>query len=453
MKVVSILGDPKGRYAAESMINPSQSKQTHFSFSGWLTLAGVMLAYGGICGNVTYAFGVFLPSMGETFGWSRSALSGPYTLFLVIGGMLGPLAGFTIARFGARKNIVLGNVIAALGLLGMSQVREIWHVYLFFGVMGGLGLAFSEFLPVTTVINHWFIRRRSLALGLLFAAGGAGGFFLPPLISALMSSLGWRWTWACLASIHLVLGVVLAGLFIRNKPEDVGRFPDGHASQEQLDHSHQAARGRVYHTKEDWCVRDALQTPALWILLILFSVLLFTTTMLTTHQVAYLQDLNYSPMVSATALGLMLGMSILGRMVSGILGMRFEGRYLAAVFMACMGLGIVSLMNARGIFFVYLYSTLTGIGFGGMIVLLPNVMGAYFGRTHFSRIVGWTTPVVTLASAVSPMLAGFLYDATGSYFLPFTLAAALLFGCVLLAIFARPPCPVIGRSPVQPFNI
>jgi MFS family permease len=107
--------------------------------------------------------------------------------------------------------------------------------------------------------------------------------------------------------------------------------------------------------------------------------------------------------------------------------------------MACLGLGIVSLMNARGIFFVYLYSILTGIGFGGMIVLLPNVMGAYFGRTHFSRIVGWTTPVVTLASAISPMLAGFLYDATGSYFLPFAIAAAMLFGCCILAFFARPP--------------
>ncbi len=95
-------------------------------------------------------------------------------------------------------------------------------------------------------------------------------------------------------------------------------------------------------------MRDALRTPALWILLILFSVLLFATNMLTTHQVAYLRDLQYSPMVSATALGLMLGMSILGRLFSGILGMRFDGRYLAAVFLACMGLGIVSLMNARG---------------------------------------------------------------------------------------------------------
>lgn len=132
--------------------------------------------------------------------------------------MLGPLVGFTIARFGARKNIVAGNSIAVLGLLGMSQVREIWHVYLFFGIMGGLGLAFLT--STTTVINHWFIRKRSLALGFLFASGGAGGFFMPPLISFLMTGIGWRWTWVCLAGIHLLLGVVLAGWLIRNTPEE-----------------------------------------------------------------------------------------------------------------------------------------------------------------------------------------------------------------------------------------
>jgi MFS family permease len=408
-------------------------------FQGWATLFGIMLAYGGICGNITYAYGVFLPSMGETFHWSRSSLSGPYTLFLIIGGILGPLAGFTIARFGARRNIIFCNIFAALGLLGMSQVRELWHVYLFFGFMAGIGLAFGEYLPVTTVINNWFIRRRSFAMGLLFASGGVGGFILPPLISWFISGLGWRWTWVCLAGMHLLLTVILAGILIRSRPEDVGQVPDGSAEAIRLDKLNVSAQSRVYQTPVDWTIGDALRAPALWMLIVLFSVILFVMNLLSTHQVAYLQDLSYSPLTSATALGLMLGMSIIGRIVCGVLGMRFEGRYLAAVFLACMGLGILFLMNARGIFFVYLYSILTGIGFGGMIVLLPNVIGAYFGRTHYSQITGWTTPVVTLACAGSPTMAGLLYDATGKYFLSFAIAAALLFGCVFIALLTRPP--------------
>lgn len=358
---------------------------------------------------------------------------------------MGPLAGMTVAKFGARKNIVFFNVIAALGLFGMSQVRSIWHVYLFFGLMAGLGIAFGEFIPITTVVNNWFVRRRSIAMGLLFASGGLGGFILPPLISRLISGLGWRWAWVFLAGNHLLLTAVLGGTLIRSRPEDVEQQPEKAPEVAGPTHLRQpSSHGRIYQTPKDWTVEAALRSPALWMLMVLFSIILFVTGLLTTHQVAYLQDLNYSPLISATALGLMIGMSIIGRLSCGLLGMRFEGRYLAASFLGSMGLGILALMNARGISFVYLYSILTGIGFGGMIVLMPNLIGAYFGRTHYSRIIGWTIPIVTVISAGGPILAGFLYDTTGNYFLPLALAAAFIFAGIPIALMARPPRPEQG---------
>ena len=408
-------------------------------FYGWTALIGVMLAYGGLCGDVIYAYGVFLPAMGETFHWSRSALSGSYGLFIIVGGMLGPVAGMTVSRFGARKNIVLCNIVAALGLLGMSQVEELWHVYLFFGLMAGMSLAFGEFISVTTVINNWFIRRRSLAMGLLFASGGIGGFAFPPLISWFISDLGWRIAWVCIAAIHLLLTVILSGILIRSRPEDVGQAPDGLFDVTSQTLSKKTAPNRVYQTSVDWNLRDALRAPALWMIIVLFSAFFFASNMLTTHQVVYLQDLNFSPMRSATAFGLMIGISIIGRLLSGALGLRFEGRHLAAVFLTSMGLGIIVLIYARDIYSIYLYSILTGIGFGGTIVLMPNLIGAYFGRTHYSRIVGWTTPIVTLVCAASPVIAGFLCDVTGKYFLSFSLAAIVIFASVTLTLLSRPP--------------
>ncbi len=410
-------------------------------FYGWTTLIGVMLAYCGVCGDITYAYGVFLPQIGETLNWSRSALSGPYTVFIIVAGMLGPVAGITVSKFGARKNIIFSNIIAILGLLGMSQVREIWQVYFFFGLMAGIGIAFGEFIPTTTVVNNWFIQRRSLAMGLLFASGGLGGFALPPLISWLISGLGWRWAWVCLAGIHLLLTVIMGGILIRSRPADVGQVPDGGSKATRQTDINVITSRRVYQTAVDWKVGDALRTKALWLMMAIFSATWFTMNMLTTHQVAYLQDLLFSPMMSATALGLTIGMSIIGRLVCGALGMRFEGRYLAAIFLASMGLGILSLMYARGISYVYLYSILTGIGFGGMVVLMPNLFGAYFGRTNYAKIIGWTTPIATLASAGSPALAGFLYDITGRYFLPFAIAAAFIFVSIVFALLAHPPRP------------
>jgi MFS family permease len=157
--------------------------------------------------------------------------------------------------------------------------------------------------------------------------------------------------------------------------------------------------------------------------------------------------------MSATVFGLMIGISVIGRLLSGALALRFEGRYLAAVFLTSMGLGILALIYARDISFIYLYSILTGVGFGGMIVLMPNLLGAYFGRTHYSRIVGWTTPIITLACAASPVIAGFLYDVTGKYFVSFSLAAVLIFASVIITLLSRPPrLPATIKAPGSSTN-
>jgi MFS family permease len=408
-------------------------------FSGWRILAGLMITYSALCGDITYAYGVFLPSMSEAFQWSRSALSGPYVLFFIFGGVLGPITGHSVARFGARKIMVLFNVLAALGLFGMSLVRELWQVYLCFGVMAGLGIAFAEFIPITTVINNWFVRRRSVAMGLLFASGGLGGFLLPPLISRLISGVGWRWAWVCLAGIHFMLTVVIGGLLIRGRPEDLGQEADGLHSMSMEEAPGRASRRPVFQTPVDWTVEEALRSPALWQITALFAIILFVTNMLTTHQVAYLQDLHFSPFLSASALGLMIGMSILGRLSSGFLGMRYEGRYLAAFFLASMGVGVLFLIGARSLLWIYLYSALTGIGFGGMVVLVPTLLGSYFGRTHYSQIIGWTATGVTAISAGSPSLAGYFYDATGHYQLPLGIGAVLLFAGIFIALLTHPP--------------
>ncbi len=422
-------------------------------FYGWTSLIGVMLAYGGLCGDITYAYGIFLPAMGESFHWSRSAFSGPYSLFIIVGGLLGPVAGVTVSRFGARKNIILCNVVAVFGLLGMSRVGELWHVYLFFGVMAGMSLGFGEFVSVTTVINNWFIQKRPYAMGLLFVSGGIGGLACPPLISSLISGLGWRAAWVCIATIHLVLTVVLAGILIRSRPEDVGQAPDGLSDVTSQSFLNTRARNRVYQTSVDWSLKEAMRTPTLWLIVASFSAFFFALNMLTTHQVVYLQGLNFSPMMSATVFGLMIGISIIGRLLSGALALRFEGRYLAAVFLASMGLGILALIYARDTSFIYLYSVLTGIGFGGMIVLMPNLLGAYFGRADYSRIVGWTTPIVTLACAASPVIAGLLYDVTGRYFLSFSLAAVLIFASVVTILLSSPPqVPATIKAPASSPN-
>jgi cyanate permease len=416
-------------------------------FYGWISLVGLMLVYGSYCGNIVYGYGVFLPAMGASFDWGRSALSGPYMLFFIIGGLLGPVAGMTIARFGARKNIIICNLIAVAGLFGMSQVGAIWHVYIFFGMAIGSAVAFGEFIPITTVINNWFIRKKSMAMGLLFASGGIGGFVMPPVISWLITAYGWPRAWACLAVIHLLLAVVIGGLLIRNQPEDIGQQPDGADAPPAITFPELTAEMRNPPAQMDWTVGQALRSPALWMIVVLFAIILFVSNILSTHQVAYLQDLGFSSMTSASALGMMLGFSIIGRLLCGVLGMRLEGRRLAVFFLSCMGLGALALMRARSMDFIYAYSILTGIGFGGMIVLMPHLFGTYFGRTHYARIIGWTAPVVTVTSAMGPALAGYLYDATGNYDLSLTITVGLIVSGIVIGLLMPARTAYIPQRP------
>ena len=416
-------------------------------FYGWTALAGVTLVYFALCGDISYAYGVFLPAMCQEFGWSRSALSIPYTSLLIVVGILGPLAGISISRFGPRKNIVISNFIAVLGLLGMSIIEETWHVYLFFGVLGGLAISFGEFIPTTAVVNNWFVKRRALALSLLLTSGGVGGFAFPPMISWLITSLGWRLGWICLGVIHLILAVVIGGILIRNRPEDIGQVPDGKAIQVAQETSiNNPTAGRVYQTPVDWKLGDALRTPALWLIVFFSSATLYTLNILTTHQVAYLQGLGFSHMTASTAMGLVVGMSIIGRLGCGILGTRFEGRYLAVALLAGLICGMVTLINAGTLPLIYLYATLSGIGYGGILVLMPALFGTYFGRANYPRIAGWTTPVSILLCGFSPLLTGVIYDSTGSYIPAIWVAVAFLVVGLVCAFLARPPKPATSMS-------
>jgi len=401
-----------------------------------------MLVSFSMVGTVMLPYGVFLPTMCEELGWSRSAMSAPYTAFWIFTGLLGPLAGITIGKFGARKNIIIGNLVIALGVLGMSLVKEIWHIYLFYTVLVGGGQAFGTFIAITTTINSWFARRRALILSLVLSAGGIGALTFAPLISWLIASQGWQIAWVYVAGLHLILAVFAGGILIRNKPEEPYQLPDSETtSTSQAAGVTDQAQSRTYQTPVEWRVGDALRTPALWLVVAFVSSSMFALNFLSLHQVAYLQDLQYSPMVAATAVGMLSGMSIVGQLASGALGTRFEGRHIAAVCLVGFAVGITILMNVRSLPLIYLHTVISGISCGGIMVIMPVLIGAYFGSAAYAQIIGWTTPVTTLFSAGSPLLAAFIFDSTGSYKPVFVTSLILLGAGLVCALLARPPKP------------
>lgn len=410
-------------------------------FYGWIALAGAMLVYFTTSGTFFYSYGVFLPAMCNEYGWSRALVGGGLSVALLAFGLPSPLIGASIARFGPRANIVLGNLLVVIGLAGMSITTEVWQIYLFYGILVGLGSGFGLYLTCTTLVNNWFIKKRSLGMGLVISAGGLGGFTFPPLVTWLISNIGLQMAWLVLALIQLVCTVLIGGLIlVRNRPEDIGQAPDGISNAHANEIEEEKGRtSRVYQSPLDWQVRQAIRKPTTWLIATLCAANFLAISTITAHQVAYLKDIGFSPIVASIVLGVIPGMSILGRLGFGLLGVRFEVRYLAIISSITQVIALVILLSTKNLLLIYTYAMLFGISYGALVVALPTFIGAYYGRAHYARILGLIFPLATIAEAAGPIMAGAINDAMGTYTLAFAIITGFSTVGLVCAILAYPP--------------
>jgi len=420
------------------MMRNAKTLRSDGGFYGWIALAGAALVYFVSCGIYYYSYGVFLPIMCDDLGWSRAAVAGGLSLGVLCAGLPSPLIGASIARFGPRANMVFGNLLAALGLAGMSLVQEAWHVYFFYS-LSGLGVGFGLYMACTTVVNNWFIRKRSLGMGLVIAAGGLGGFAFPPLVTWLISTVGWQMSWVALAGIYFTFTVVIGGLIlVKNKPEDLGQVPDGISIEPVMEKERISYHSRAYQSPVDWR-KQVIRKPATWLIATISAANLFALGTISAHQVAYMKDMGFTPIIAAMSLSVIAGTSIVGRLGFGALALRFEVRHLAVASFAVQLVALAILLTTRNLTLIYIYAVLFGISYGALITALPTFIGGYYGRTYYAQILGLILPVGMIAEAMGPVLAGAIYDATTTYTPAFVIITATSLVGLVSAILARPP--------------
>ncbi len=410
-------------------------------FYGWISLIGGAIIWFASGGTTWFSWGAFLPLMSKDLGWSRSVLTLPGSTYNLVLGLTGMVVGISLRRFGIRKNMIFGCTMCVLGLGGMYLATQVWHVYLFYSVLAGIGFSFSASITTFTLVNNWFVRRRSLAMGILLSAGGLAGFTIVPLITWLSLRSGWRVAWLYLAGIELVMSVAGIAL-VKDKPEDVGQLPDGDITPvAQETAAKDPVPSCVYQTPIEWKIGDALRSPVLWLIILFNCATMFSRMILQMHHVAYVQDIGFAPLIASSTLGLQIGTSTPARLGVGALGLRIETRHVAVVCLASFLAAMVILIYANTLPLIYLYTILAGLGWGGMMVVRPTMLGAYYGRTCYPLIEGLTGPIGTLVTFGSPLIAAFIYDSTGSYRTAFIIAAVLLVIGLACAFLARPPKP------------
>jgi MFS family permease len=393
-------------------------------FYGYWILLGTFLLHGMASGIYFYGFSVFYTPIQREFGWSSAVTSGAVSLSRLEGGVEGPVVGYLVDKYGARRLLALGIVMTGLGFMAMVYVDSVLMLYLVYGGLLSIGYNTGFTHAMTSMITHWFKKRRSRAMGVYAIAAGVGGALIVPMLAKSIAVNGWRTT-----AIYCGLAFWFAGLpftlVFRNKPEDLGLLPDG--DTRSFGSPEHEASGHLAPEKTA-SVRDALKSPIFVRLLLAESFRTFLLGSLVLHQIPHLITIGIAEETAANILGLMILISIPGRVIFGTLGDFFNKRLLLTAVMLIQALGVLIFAYASNIVHVYAFLVVYGLAYGGAIPLLMAFRGELFGRERFATISGVMAPFRMIGNVVGPVFAGYMFDVTGSYrvaFLVFVLLAVL----------------------------
>ena len=376
-------------------------------YYGWALVGALGLTATVSYGVLSYALAVFIAPMSAELGWTKTEITGAYSLAQLVAGAAAIPVGRWVDRHGARALMTAGSLLATALLVLWSRVESLAAFYALFAAMG-VALAAVLYEPAFAVVATWFRRDRGRALTLLTFLGGFASVIYVPLATQLVARLGWRGALLALAAVLAALTVVPHALVLRRRPADVGLAPDGDVrGADDGAPAHATAREAAV------TARAAVRSRAFRWVAVGFALSAFTTTAVSVHLVPLLLERGYGIGFAGAAMGVLGLMALPGRLVFTPLGGRWSRSAVTAAIFALQAVAAVALLATRGTVGVWLFVVLFGAGFGAITPARAALVAELFGAAHYGKVGGALALVVSLARAAAPVGASLLYAAAG----------------------------------------
>lgn len=391
-------------------------------YYGWyVTIACAVAALS--LGGIVWTFGVFFKPLENEFGWSRTLISSGYTAFLLGHAISILVAGRLVDKYSPRPILFVSAVTGGLSVALASLIHSVNELR-FFMFLAGMGTGANWSVPAA-VVQRWFYGRKhaGVALSIMVTGLGVGALVFAPLINYLILSYGWRTSYLVVGIIFFVV-VSLATIFIRPSPSEKVSSVNGK---------------KVAVEVEGWSTRQAMATAAFAGIIFLFCIGDISFMLISVHLIPHALDVGISPTLAASALGLMGGFSIPGRLSGGFLAEKLSWERLLAYSSFGMAASIVLLIFMKTSWVLYLFVFLHGLFFGVRAPAMIGILSSFFGMRSFGALIGITGAITVVFGAMAPYLAGFIFDTTGSYFWAFMLLMVALVAAGVVAKAIKKP--------------
>lgn len=392
-------------------------------FYGYIVVAA-SLCIMAITWGANRTFGVVLGPMLAEFGWTRAGISGAVTLNMLVMGTMALVAGRLTDRYGPRPIIFIGAFFSGLGYLFASRITAMWQLYLFYGIISGIGLS-TAWAPPISVVSRWFWKRKALMSGIVLAGPAMGIAIIPLVFSSLIASLGWRFSYVILGCFVMVT-VAVAALFLRRNPGDFGLFPYGADPSDSHCNDLQT---------EGISLRASLGTTAFWLVLLICFCNEVLVGVVTVHIVVHATGIGIPVTAAAGVLSVAAGISIPGRIIMGGVDDRLGHKPVLAI---CFGTSIVAfllLLSTDAVWMLYLFAVLFGAGLWTAGSIRAPLMADLFGLKAHGALFACTVLASAVGGALGPIIAGYLFDVFGNYQSTFVMCI----GASLIAMLAVIP--------------
>ncbi len=402
-------------------------------FYGWWIVAA--------CGGIQWlaamtwmhSYGAYTVLLQEEFGWSMSVLSLAFALTRLESGLLGPLQGWLVDKFGPRLILTIGTLIFGIGFFVFSQVNSIATYFIAF-ILIALGSSLGGFATLMVSLVNWFDRHRSKAVAWSQIGFSVGGLSVPIVILGLEA-----WGWRTMAIISGCMVLLIAGplvQLVRHRPEEIGEVPDGIALSDTGEQQHHSE----YQAQESFTWQQAVRAPSFWLISLGHGLSLLTVSSMLAHLIPHLtRGLDYSTFDAGLVFSAMTGVQLIGLFLGGYLGDRFEKRMICVMCMLGHFIGLLAVTYAENLWWILVFVVFHGLGWGIRGPLMVALRADYFGPKSFGTIMGISSLIVMIGMTTGPIFSGVMFDIFGNYERAFTIMAFVSLTGSICFYFAKPP--------------